>query len=320
MGFLAVAVDEATAVAVHRPTLSTPPEILETPARLSVGPDGTARIGQLDGVSVARTIASLSAHVTFVHGGVVPIVGFALPPGWGPAEIVVLRDALARTGMPDVRLISANRARFEFESVDSSGQTPLSDTASRAIGALAVLESPQDESDPDTDAIPVIVAPAALAFSESPLDQNAAPIPPSTEPNRRRPLVVVTAAAVAVIAASVGIAAALGTFDDGAEVTPPAITDAQTPETSAPLAPAAPTSAIPFPTTEPPAQEPARDPVAVPPPVVTTPARPQPQPPALDELPPPEEEQPPSPTGRPRLTYPTIPDFTYPTIPDFGSR
>lgn len=337
MGYLAMSIGDDTAAAVHRPDQSVDPEIFETPATLSFGEDGTvslgapsaaenvsrfaSRIGQgVDGYVaedlVAHAANCLVSMVTAKHGGVVPATALTYPRTWGPEELALLRTALDHTGLHGVRLVSENRAMFEFDSVSSS-DVEVSTAVSLAVGALAVLEeSDVAEGDSfDTDAIPVVTEQKALAFSEA---MSAAPseTPDDPERTRRKPLLVVTGIAVAVILASVGIAAAFGTFDDGAEVSPPAITDALLPTTT--QAPTTVSSAVaPFPTAPPAEPESTPETTESPSAEVTpevAPAVPEPVPAAPPE--PTFTTQPPR-TPLQFPVVPPVPEFTYPTVPSF---
>lgn len=337
MGFLAVSMDDETSVAVHRLDLSAEPSVFQVPTRLSFGSDGTISLGDepapgeavvdgfvsamtrgaldVDGYRVedlvAHAVNCLAAMVTGLHGGTPPAVVLVHPDVWGRSELSRLREAFAHTGLGGIRLVPVSATSAD----PSGGPTAL------AIGGLAIAES-SARSDPeaaDTDAIPVVAAPRALAFSEAPDATSAfAQTPDEPAARQRRPLVVVTVAAIAVIAASVGIAAALGTFDDGEQVSPPEITDAQVSVTSQPVPTSVPPSAVvPFPTA-PANPEPTQDAVAPAPAEVPAPEiAPAPQEP--ESAAPPSPAAPPPPATRTLPARPTIPDFTYPTIPRFST-
>ncbi|MFT7024008.1 MAG: hypothetical protein ACJA07_003112 [Rhodococcus sp. (in: high G+C Gram-positive bacteria)] len=360
MGYLAISVDDETAVAVHRRDATVDPAVFETPCRLAFAEDGTvrlgddaetgaasvsgfvSRVGQPAGVDghraedlMAHTANCLLAMVTALHGGVAPAVAMTHPRSWGEDKIALLRDAFEHTGLHGVLLVPEDAATGEVESMISGNPTPVTGAAALAVGALAVLERSTQATPEtaDTDAIPIVEAPAALAFSEAPTFPVPALTPVGNEAGdarrRHRPLLVFIGVAVAAALSAVGVAAALGTFSDGADVDPPVITDAQVPAaTDAPAPVPADTVEIPFPTApEAPPSDVVRPPAPAPEPQPAAPApEPEPAPAPAPEIKAPPTANPPteipSPTELapvrptiPRFTYPTAPRFTYPTIP-----
>ncbi|MDJ0395289.1 hypothetical protein QMK17_18335 [Rhodococcus sp. G-MC3] len=370
MGYLAVTIGDDRSVAVHRPDQAVDPVVYETTTRLWFAEDGTVGLGPA-GVDAGPSPRSASASISRVgnqeadpdghqpedllahavnclvamatdrHGGVTPSVAVTYPDSWSPGRLAVLRGAFARTGLHGVLLVPNATAAGAFAALVPTNVTdpdpaPVADDVSLTIGALAVLEGPGPQS-PDsavTDALPIVAKSQALAFSEAlPVDDPTTTVTPVEEdPHRkRRPLLIVTGAAVAVILASVAIAAAQGTFSDGVDVAPPAITDAQTaPATSStatspngPVLPAV-APAVPFPTTvpevvlqQPPSSGPSEPTLAEPPRPETPRAEPPRPETRAEPSPEPEPATPTPPRTRRPLTRPTVPDFTYPTVPDF---
>lgn len=352
MGYLAITIGGDKSVAVHRPDRGVDPIVYETTTRLWFAEDGTIGLGP-DGVDagpsprsatasisrvgngqgdefppedlLAHAVNCLVSMVTDRHGGVVPSVAMTYPDAWRPGTLALLRGALDRTGSAGVLLVPSADASGAFAALvptTAVDAAPIDDDVSLSIGALSVLEGadPQAPDSAVTDALPIVARPQALAFSEAlPVVEPTSAITPVTEDSRsrRRPLLIVTGAAVAVIIASVGIAAALGTFSDGADVSPPAITDAQTasaPSSTTTAAPSAAIVVVPFPTATPEAaqeQQPAPEPTDATEPTL---AQPPPEPSREPDAPAPDV-----PTTRGPLTRPTIPEFTYPTIPRFDS-
>nr|WP_296773684.1 hypothetical protein [Rhodococcus sp. (in: high G+C Gram-positive bacteria)] len=355
MGYLAITIGDDKSVAVHRPDRGVDPIVYETTTRLWFAEDGTIGLGP-DGVDagpsprsatasisrvgngqgdefpaedlLAHAVNCLVSMVTDRHGGVVPSVAMTYPDAWRPDTLALLRGALDRTGGAGVLLVPSGAASGAFAALVPTtavdvDAAPIDDDVSLSIGTLSVLEGAEPPA-PDsaaTDALPIVARPRALAFSEAlPVVEPTSAITPITEDSgsRRRPLLIVTGAAVAVIIASVGIAAALGTFSDGADVNPPAITDAQTapaPSSTTTPVPSAAIVVVPFPTATPDAA--SEQPAAPDPTDVTEPTLAQPPPP--EPSPEPEAPAPDVPTTRGPLTRPTIPEFTYPTIPRFDS-
>lgn len=342
MGYLAVSIGDTNSVAVHRRDTTVDPTVFETTTELSFAEDGTVSLGtdtQHESEGSAPTVAAsisrvgrppaeddvylaedLVAHAVNClvamtrsrHGGVTPSVAVVHPDSWGTREIDLLLGALDHTGLRGVHLVPQTAARSAFAALDSGAGLP--DDVALAIGALAVLEGGRSVDAADTDALPVIASPQALAFSEAIPVAVAEPSPsdPESERRKRKPLLIVTGLAAAVILASIGIAAALGTFSDGPEVTPPPITDAQSPSTTSVAPPTSPQAvAVPFPTTEP-APPTTEAPPALPPQEAVETVPPQPAPPAAPPPavePPPVAEPPPATTTRslpPRMEIPRL--------------
>lgn len=356
MGFVVISVGDERSVAVHRRDRTEEPTVFLTPSVLSFAEDGTvalgdttvpvasvvrvstARVGQQQSVADEYRAEDLLAHaanclvamVTAQHGSA-PTVALTVPDQWGPREHALLRDSFDHTGLHDVVLVADDDARRAFSGLGSSDESVVGVDVALAVGALSILENSAAVDTVDTDAIAVIAAPTALAFSEAPDPSHTAAFSEDTAyshhgfdaegaagTRRRTPLLVVTGAAVAVILISVGVAAALGTFSDGADVSPPPITDAQVPAISSTEipSPTPPAAAIPFPTApEPAPATPAENPTAQATerqaPDAPQPAQPEPPPAA------PAITTPPPAVTRELPVRPTIPNFTYPTIPNF---
>ncbi|WP_186628722.1 hypothetical protein [Rhodococcus sp. BP22] len=347
-GYLAMTIADGVSVAVHRRSRSEHPSVFVTDTALSYSGDGTARLGadasadstplvgffgRVDEPEdsgqefraedlVATAAFCLVNAVTAEHGGTVPHAVLTHPNTWSSHAIDAVRDALDRVDLDQVTLISDEAAAREFFRSNSGDLDQVTVTR----GALGIVEAmyPIPADSADTDALPVVTSAPALAFSEAiPVQVPPAPeSPQSTEsPNSKRPIAIVTAAAVALVLVSIGIAAAMGAFSDGPDVVPPTITDAGSTPTTEPSPTPVPAAAVPIPTfSAPPSELPSPESVPNPaPPIVETiPAQPLPPPapetvapePVEPSLPPPPTKTPP-----PRLTFP---DFTFPDSPFSG--
>ncbi|WP_139804871.1 hypothetical protein [Rhodococcus sp. 1168] len=337
---------DGVSVAVHRRTRSEHPSVFVTDTVLSYSGNGTARLG-VDAAAdstplvgffgrvdkpedsgqefraedlVATAAFCLVSSVTAEHGGSIPHAVLTHPNTWSSHAVDAMRVALDRVDLDQVTLISDEAAAREFYRSNSGDLDQVTVTR----GALGIVEAmysvPADSA--DTDALPVVTPAPALAFSEAiPVQGPPAPdSPQSTEsPNSKRPIAIVTAAAVALVLVSIGIAAALGAFSDGADVVPPTITDADATPTTEPSP--TPVPAVPIPTVDAAPSElpsPATVPTALPPIVETVPAQPSPPPAPETVAPAPAEPSlplPPTRTLPPRLTFP---DFTFPDFPLLG--
>lgn len=276
----------------------------------------------------AHAVNCVVALVTAQHYGVAPTVAVAHPQDWTSAQLHLVVDALEYTGLRGVLLVPADEALAAFAALPNGADTDAlgaDHSAATARGALSTLENVTTSTFDAvaTDSLPVLTGSAALAFSEAPpQDTSSFASSPGAGPysdappehvRRRTPLIVVTAIAVVVVLASIGIAAALGTFSGGSEVAPPAIVDANTPSTTPPQ-PTATSSQVPFPT----APQGSGDTNNGENPQLTAPLAPAPEPaPTVDAPTEPESEATAVPTRtRGQLPpRPTIPKFTYPTIP-----
>jgi hypothetical protein len=195
MGYLAISIGDTKSVAVHRRDTTVDPTVFETTTDLSFAEDGTVSLGteaQRDSGSGATTVAAsisrvgrppsegdvylaedLVAHAVNClvamtasnHGGVTPSVAVVHPDSWGAAEVDLLLGAFDHTGLRGVNLVPQAAARGAFAALDSGAG--LSDDVGLAIGALAVLEDGRSADAADTDALPVVAPPQALAFSEA---------------------------------------------------------------------------------------------------------------------------------------------------------
>lgn len=62
MGYLAISVDDETAVAVHRRDATVDPAVFETPCRLAFAEDGTVRLGD-DAETGAASVSGFVSRV-----------------------------------------------------------------------------------------------------------------------------------------------------------------------------------------------------------------------------------------------------------------
>ncbi len=287
----------------------------------------------------AHAVNCVVALVTAQHNGLAPAVAVAHPQHWTSAELDLLVDALEYTGLHGVLLVPADEASAAFAALPNGAETDAlgaDQSTATARGALTAIESPATTAFDavgtdstfdavDTDSLPILTGPAALAFSEAPPQDTSsfasspdAPpyvdAPPPEHVRRRTPLIVVTAAAVVVVLASIGIAAALGTFSGGSEVPPPAIIDADNPTTTPSQTGITTSSPVPF-ATAPQAPDDSNDGEN---PQPTAPLAPVPEPVPTVEVPAepdPEAATVPTRTRGQLPPRPTVPKFTYPTIP-----
>ncbi|MDJ0360059.1 hypothetical protein [Rhodococcus sp. H29-C3] len=345
-GYLAMTIADGVSVAVHRRKRSEHPSVFVTDTALFYSGDGTARLGADPSADstpfvgflgrvdepehsdqefraedlVATAAFCLVNSVTAEHGGIVPHAVLTHPNTWSSHAIDSVRDALDRVDLQQVTLISDEAAAREFFRSNSGDLDQVTVTR----GALGIVEAmyPVSSDSADTDALPVVTPAPALAFSEAiPVQVPLSPSgPQSTDtPNSKRPIAIVTAAAIALVLVSIGIAAAVGAFSDGAEVVPPTITDAGSIPATEPSPTPVPAAAVPIPTFgAPPSELPSPESVPTPepsntePPIVETiPAQPLPPPAPETVAPEPSLPLPPTKTQPPRLTFP---DFTFPDL------